>query len=71
MRKVTGDSMAIAERVLEEALLDPELCNVINSMLDDPEVTRRQLYHTAFAQGVIHTLESINKGRIINLGTRN
>jgi hypothetical protein len=71
MSIVTGDTTDIARRVLAEALSDPELRELIDQMVADPEVTRRQLYHTAFVQGVVHALECVSQGRILNLGDWN
>jgi hypothetical protein len=62
-----GQDLLIAQRILEEALHDPELAGVIDTMLADQSVTKEQLFSTAFAQGVISTLSALRQGRLIDL----
>jgi hypothetical protein len=57
--------MELAALILEESMCDPALREVTDKMIDDPEVTRIQLHHTAFAQGVISALEAINRGQVV------
>jgi hypothetical protein len=71
MSKMLGDTIDVAGRVLAEALSDPELRELIDRMVADPNVTREQLFATAFAQGAMHTLEALSQGRILNVGDRN
>jgi hypothetical protein len=62
-----GQDLLIAERVLEDALRDPKLASLIDTMLADQSVTKKQLFHTAFAQGVISALFALRQGRRIDL----
>jgi hypothetical protein len=52
----------IAGIVLERSLEDPQLRELMERMLRDETITKRQLAHTAFAQGVISTLAAIDAG---------
>jgi hypothetical protein len=61
--------LLIAERILEDALCNPQLSGLIDTVLADQSVTREQLFHTAFAQGVISALSALRQGRLIDLGS--
>jgi hypothetical protein len=52
----------VADIVLERSLEDPRLRELMEQMLHDEAITKRQLAHTAFAQGVISTLAAIDAG---------
>jgi hypothetical protein len=66
MNRIDQD-LRVAERILEEALRDPELAGLIETMLADQSVTKEQLFSTAFAQGVISTLSALRQGRLVDL----
>jgi hypothetical protein len=56
-----------AERVLLHSLEDPRASELVATMLTDEAITKEQLYHTAFAQGVISALYAIRDGKLIPL----
>jgi hypothetical protein len=56
-----------AERVLLHSLEDPRVNELVQKMLTDEAITKEQLYHTAFAQGVISALSAIRDGKLIPL----
>jgi hypothetical protein len=56
-----------AERILLHYLQDPKLRELLATMLADETITKEQLYHTAFAQGVISALSAIREGKLISL----
>jgi hypothetical protein len=68
---VPDQVIEIAEAILEGALDDPAAHQVIETMLANPEITRRQLYHTAFAQGVLSTLQALKDGNLVPIAGSN
>lgn len=64
-------TMEVAESVLEKALEDPRLSALMEQMIADPQVSRRQLYHTAFAQGVLSSIVAISYGYLVVIKPEN
>lgn len=72
MIKGEEEAMLVAERILENAMSDPRIREVVEQMFADPNVTKDQLFCTAFAQGVISTLAALREGRLVPItGSRN
>lgn len=63
--KGADKALRVAEKVLEHYLRNPDLRDVMERMLADENITKEQLCHTAFAQGVISTLDAIQEGRLV------
>lgn len=59
----------IAERILRDVLHDVEIRHLIEAMLADDSITKEQLYHTAFVQGVLSAVAALQEGRLINLSS--
>lgn len=57
--------------MLLESLSVPEARALIEGMIDDPTVTRRELVHTAWAQGASFVLYKAMHGQLIALTVKN
>jgi hypothetical protein len=49
----------VAETILRNSLRDPQADQLIEALIADPEVTRLQLVHTAFAMGAAAALGEV------------
>jgi hypothetical protein len=55
----------VAATILRNSLADPRAEELIEALIADPEVDRRQLVHTAFAMGVTAALQEVMQGHVI------
>jgi hypothetical protein len=57
----------VATAILTHALADPESKQLLEQLIADPDVTSRELVHTAFAIGAVATLNEVMQGHVIPL----
>jgi hypothetical protein len=55
----------VAETILRNNLTDPRVEQLIEELIADSEVNRRQLVHTVFAIGAAAALKEVIQGHVI------
>lgn len=59
----------VAETILENAMRDPQAARLVEALLSDPEVTKVQLFSTAFAMGASTAMSAWMQGNLIQVAS--